>query len=51
MKIMHKSCVEDNIVKLAQNQNSTLWFVVSSEIEINVSVSWLILLKILKFLQ
>lgn len=51
MKIMQKSSVEDNIIKLAQNENSSLWFVVSNEIEINVSFSWLILLQILKFLK
>ena len=51
MKIMQKSNVEDNIIKLAQNENSSLWFVVSNEIEINVSFSWLILLQILKFLK
>ena len=48
---MQKSSVEDNIIKLAQNENSSLWFVVSNEIEINVSFSWLILLQILKFLK
>ena len=51
MKIMQKSSVEDNIIKLAQNENSSLWFVVSNEIEINVSFSWLILLQILKVLK
>ena len=51
MKIMQKSSVEDNIIKLAQNENSSLWFVVSNEIEINVSFSWLIWLQILKFLK
>ena len=51
MKIMQKSSVEDNIIKLAQNENSSLWFVVLNEIEINVSFSWLILLQILKVLK
>ena len=44
---MQKSSVEDDIIKLTQNENSSLWFVVSNEIEINVSFSWLILLQIL----
>lgn len=51
MKIMQKSSVEDHIIKLTQNENSSLWFVVSNEIEINVSFSWLILLQILKVLK
>ena len=51
MKIMQKSSVEDHIIKLTQNENSSLWFVVSNEIEINVSFSWLILLQILIVLK
>ena len=38
MKIMEKSNVGNNIVKLTQNESSLLWFVVSKEVNINVRV-------------
>ena len=40
MKIMEKSNVGNNIIKLTQNGNSSLWFVVSKEVEINVRISF-----------
>lgn len=38
MKIMEKSSVGNNIIKLTQNEDSSLWFVVSKEVEINVRI-------------
>lgn len=36
--IMEKSNVGNNIIKLTQNEHSSLWFVVSKEVEINVRI-------------
>lgn len=35
---MEKSNVGNNIIKLTQNEDSSLWFVVSKEVEINVRI-------------
>lgn len=35
---MEKSSVGNNIIKLTQNEDSSLWFVVSKEVEINVRI-------------
>jgi len=38
VKVMKKEVIDKNLVKLTENEESTMWFVVTKEIPIQVSL-------------
>lgn len=45
VKVMSKEKLKHNLVKLTENDKSTLWFVVSKEIPVQVILQLLVLLS------